>query len=614
MSVIYSMSFNDSITATGISFLNRFPDFSEVSETTRANIRQGKPVDSWIIQLLIDAPHIDKAKLTNLDSLLNEEVLFSRSSDIAQPSIVTVISSKGGVGKTTISSNLAVELSTRCRVALVDADVFTMGATHRYRKWLNGVEKPLSFVSLAIGEFVSAGRNPVSVHPDLSERDVTTGHLLFVPALISEHDEAIDSTPLVPPVLVDWNMTDASRAINKIVRQLSRLQLDTIVFDAHPGLLPLTLALCAVSDSCVLVTDDDAATMQANWMMAAEIQRRLLSNPRTTRKAEQSKSQTMDWFVAVNRIPSQSAAETCIARLESAREIALNEWSTSECPPETHAEIETRLSCHSPAFLLRDLYLIETLQYSPDVRQVSPRSRLYLGGVAGILATRRLVRSLILDGSLSQVEDRFLYAQRDNLDARMTLESYLMHYPEIRTPTQSMIGLTLLSWLLLLRWAFWLVSSSVDNPPISIMLSSVLLVILSVYAFVFVIRCAVRMVVWAVDLAATTGFWNLSFREQLRAYDGKALLYRVARQEPFGALVVWLFSLIVPGGIVGLLMLSRIDAVYSLLTLISSILVAVTVFWTVPEKKRVMRMMLVAVCRMNSSGRWRDVFRLPFGR
>lgn len=145
--------------------------------------------------------------------------------------VVTVTSPKGGVGKTTVATNLAVGLAQRApqQVVLVDADVH-------------------------FGDVASAlNLTPEHTLPDIA-RGPAAGDSIAVKSYLTPHSTGLYVVPgSESPAAADSVTTaDLARLID-----LLRSQFTFVVVDTAPGLTDHTLAVLDHTDSLVLVTSLD---------------------------------------------------------------------------------------------------------------------------------------------------------------------------------------------------------------------------------------------------------------------------------------------------------------------------------------------------------------------
>lgn len=152
--------------------------------------------------------------------------------------IIAVVSGKGGVGKSTISANLAVALAaTGAKVALCDADIY-------------GPSVPIMFGL--------QGERPF-VH-------LVDGRELMIP--IERHGVRLNSIGfLVPPEhAVVWRGPMASKALQQLVFDTDWEEVDYLILDMPPGTGDLHLTLVQhmqVTGVIVVTTPQDVAIADA---------------------------------------------------------------------------------------------------------------------------------------------------------------------------------------------------------------------------------------------------------------------------------------------------------------------------------------------------------------
>lgn len=152
--------------------------------------------------------------------------------------IVAIASGKGGVGKSTVTANLAVALARMgLRIGLLDADI-------------HGPSQPMLFGVTARAELIQKRIQPVQAH----------GVFLLSMGLMTDPDRAIA-----------WRGPMASSAMAQMVTAADWGDLDLLLIDMPPGTgdISLTLAQKIKPDGVVIVsTPQDLALIDARRALA----------------------------------------------------------------------------------------------------------------------------------------------------------------------------------------------------------------------------------------------------------------------------------------------------------------------------------------------------------
>ena len=174
--------------------------------------------------------------------------------------ILAITSGKGGVGKTTLSLNVARQLSLHgLRTLIVDFDIHNKGTTGMFLDKVNPsspsiistVEKSNKFDSTLIKE-TAANIEPLPL--------VADGSLLLLPAAR-------------PREMINWNSFVANNdQIVAFFRQLfeqltSNQKIDVIVIDCYGGIDSLTVAATGIADDTIIVNEPDLVTFSGTLML-----------------------------------------------------------------------------------------------------------------------------------------------------------------------------------------------------------------------------------------------------------------------------------------------------------------------------------------------------------
>jgi len=190
--------------------------------------------------------------------------------------VVSILSGKGGVGKTTIALNLAKQLSHRGATWLIDIDLFNRGATSAL--WESENELPLSVAELILlPEWNAGARTDAPIASDaLLDRLASARpalaydrHLIFLPAA-----RAIEGRRAS---YVLWHGLpkqgySAVEFLDALVAACARLTPGcVIVLDGHGGLDELSVAAALISDTCYIVNEPDLITFTGSVTLFREV-------------------------------------------------------------------------------------------------------------------------------------------------------------------------------------------------------------------------------------------------------------------------------------------------------------------------------------------------------
>ncbi len=169
-------------------------------------------------------------------------------------------SGKGGVGKTTLSLNIARQLSLHgLQTLIVDFDIHNKGTTGLFLEKvssaspsiINIVERSNRF-DPALTEGLAAALEPLPLTPDES--------LLLLPA--SRPEEMIDWGSFHGP------NDEIVRFFRELFAQLaSRLKIDVVVIDCYGGIDSLTVAAAGIADDLIIINEPDVITFSGTLML-----------------------------------------------------------------------------------------------------------------------------------------------------------------------------------------------------------------------------------------------------------------------------------------------------------------------------------------------------------
>ncbi len=399
----------------------KFARKAEISRTTLEKILRHEPIADRTIRKISRKTDLKYEELIAASPITPEPETTEEPDDRqARPKVLTFISVRGGVGKTMLAVSVAAELAMECRVALVDIDLFTFGATRWFHPLTESAVSPLTFLDIGFrSEGFLQSRRVFSIRIDQPCSGISPGELFFVPAHAEAPTSLLDNKSYKPgkqPVLVDWDLDDAQEAISRLMDQLSHLSVDAVILDTHPGLLALTYAACKEADCSILVSDCEPSTLQANWLLASAVQDRQRQDRSLTENAPERPASI--WRTAINRIPSTKTVMECNQLVEEARQVALGNKRN------TNFLNERELNSSEPVFLLPELEVMRL----DNIAEYSPTAIKRRGGNRTVLATKNLVRRLVNEGILPELESKFSYTEADNQHAQHHLSTYLENY------------------------------------------------------------------------------------------------------------------------------------------------------------------------------------------
>lgn len=562
---------------------SQFAQKADVSRSTIYNALKGKPLDNWVIvQLCEKDSRIDRKQLTTILPNLQENE-FEKETDAShtRPVILSLVSIRGGVGKTLLAVSIATELAAKCRVALVDVDLFTFGATRWFQPLLQTVESPLTFLDIALGTGnADSSKQVLSTEVEQPIVEESPGRLFFVPSHAPEASQGVAARP----ILVDWTVDDAQDAIELLIARLSSLDVDVIILDTHPGLMALTDVVCKEADCNILVSDCDASTLEANWLLAWEIQSRQQHKDSKIPAGEESA-----WRIAINRIPSPKTVADCHELVDEARQSARNCWPNKGWEPGSLSEST------EPVLLLAEL---EAMRLD-ELETYSPTSIKRRGGNRTVMATKYLVRRLGLEKILPEIETVFPYANAENQVAHEKLSTYIENYGSPWNPgwrrfgTRVTVSLAIIFVLFLIHYATWRTSPSdwYEHPTRRFILgatsgSTVCLVVLILSGIVREVIGDCRSICWFVD-ACSIGEYPAEQQRQI--YDAGVHPGLMFAERSF-SLFVLLVAIVPTTGFAGILY-PHFGPIWKTALHGAVALIVVLTLWSTPGKSSVLRVL-----------------------
>jgi cellulose biosynthesis protein BcsQ len=176
--------------------------------------------------------------------------------------ILTVTSGKGGVGKTTISVNMAKQLSLQgIRTILVDLDIHNKGATSLFLDKVEEVERKSHALSLMgmLSFLNEPGEKSGAAEPLICTLD-GKDKLFFWPATKTQE-------------LIEWSALRASNEvlIERLNTSLSALSsqkgIEVAILDCYGGIDALTIAAAGAADSTIIVNEPDLITFSGTLLL-----------------------------------------------------------------------------------------------------------------------------------------------------------------------------------------------------------------------------------------------------------------------------------------------------------------------------------------------------------
>lgn len=211
--------------------------------------------------------------------------------------VISFVSGKGGVGKTTLAINYAWVCSQFGKTALIDLDLQNRGASSLFFRKIDQHRLGSADCLLHLGE--------VSELVSLAEQ------LWFMPAASANapYDTALTVNALQSTVLTD--------RLNHFISTLSQDHgFEIVVLDCHGGVDYLSSAAKDCSDNCLVITEPDIAALGGTLELLSFYRRLAVMS-------ETPKMQTASVSLVVNQVPGQYEW----SKLNNAYQEALTEYS-----------------------------------------------------------------------------------------------------------------------------------------------------------------------------------------------------------------------------------------------------------------------------------------------
>ncbi|CAM3269041.1 ParA family protein [Lactococcus hircilactis] len=177
-----------------------------------------------------------------------------------QAKVISVLNMKGGVGKTTLSCNLAIELADRgYKVLVVDSDPQFNTTQTLFKYYTGSVDKynDLREHNLTIKSIFSSNHRNSDIAQELTSQD---NNAIYTFEDVQKSDFTQKGLSIIPgdlSLIVDINASTADRLKAFFYKQKLREQFDFIVIDCPPTWGELTSISLTVSDYYLIPTKLD---------------------------------------------------------------------------------------------------------------------------------------------------------------------------------------------------------------------------------------------------------------------------------------------------------------------------------------------------------------------
>lgn len=331
-----------------------------------------------------------------------------------KPIVFSLISSKGGVGKTTLAINISYELGLNPKsssVLLVDCDIYNRGAT----LWLmkdkySDSNNPLSLTELMkkynMNKNVKICKEVLSLDVLYDNKKVHS--FRFLPSILEDSVSTLsDSSSNLHDVLKSPNTS--KNFMEAFLKQaVQKWKPDFIILDCHPGPVNLTIACCQISDCTIIVSDFDTDTLISSILLAWRI--------------EQDQHDSYQYRVVINRLPSEDLIGEGTTMMREAVNKANGIWPQLNKGDTTVSENFDKVLVEIPDL---EEMRIEDIEKATCL---SPRRR---GGNAMILSVKAMLRGLGQQGLLGANFSLF-YFSKDNEELELAFNNLAKFYHPIR--------------------------------------------------------------------------------------------------------------------------------------------------------------------------------------
>jgi len=200
-----------------------------------------------------------------------------------RPFVIAILSGKGGVGKTTISLNLAKELASRGPVWLIDIDLFNRGSTSALWESEKGMPLSVAELILATQTFSERGdREQLAAFFSLKVRAALESlaydsRLTFLPA--ARAVEGKEASYVLWRGMAELGLS-AEIFVGALADACGALTAGgVVILDGHGGLDELSLAAAVVSDTCYIVNEPDLITFTGSVTLFREVREQARRSP-----------------------------------------------------------------------------------------------------------------------------------------------------------------------------------------------------------------------------------------------------------------------------------------------------------------------------------------------
>ena len=188
---------------------------------------------------------------------------------VEQPVIISIMSGKGGVGKTSFALALANELSAAGnKVLLLDADFSNRGLSELMRDYEQRAECPVNLLNELLLEKSPSRPNCSFVY--IQENLVA----LLIPPLDSEQLGFLEARPV----------SEMKKAISQLVMLTVRqMQFDTIVVDCHGGRDVVSFGVAGISDHVIVINVPEISTFFGTLNLLADLEKEQIASTKRER-------------------------------------------------------------------------------------------------------------------------------------------------------------------------------------------------------------------------------------------------------------------------------------------------------------------------------------------
>ncbi|NFN85943.1 hypothetical protein FDF31_03830 [Clostridium sporogenes] len=201
------------------------------------------------------------------------------NSDLKICKVVSIINMKGGVGKTTLSCNIAIELAERGnRVLVIDSDPQFNTTQTLFKYFHDNVNKynKLNDENLTLRS-IFTNNNPVG----MSKNNCDGSRNVIYKFLKSEDKKSLDLIPGDLRLIIDINTQASDRFKAFFNKQKLREEYDYIIIDCPPTWGELTSISLELSDYYLIPTKLDEFSTIGITLLSTLIEEKVAANPGT---------------------------------------------------------------------------------------------------------------------------------------------------------------------------------------------------------------------------------------------------------------------------------------------------------------------------------------------